>query len=82
MSNRVYYWTTADGKKIDVDHLEVSHMRNILKQIIRNNEFLELQQLKAKKNKFFELHGDIAQMSIDQYDECDEGSWDPEFYKY
>ena len=32
------YWTMKDGKKIDVDEMTESHLRNTLKMIIRNSE--------------------------------------------
>jgi hypothetical protein len=31
-----YYWITKDGIKIDVDSMTESHLRNVLKMIIRN----------------------------------------------
>ena len=31
-----YYWTMKDGKKIDVDNMTESHLRNVLKTILRN----------------------------------------------
>lgn len=30
-----YYWTTKDGKKINVDDMSESHLRNVLKLIMR-----------------------------------------------
>ena len=31
------FWTTKDGKKINVDDMDINHLRNVLKAIIRNN---------------------------------------------
>ena len=31
-----YYWTTKNGKKIDVDDMSTEHLRNTLKMILRN----------------------------------------------
>jgi len=31
------YWTTKEGKKIDIDKMDIDHLRNTLKMIIRNN---------------------------------------------
>lgn len=31
-----YYWTTKNGKKIDVDDMSTEHLRNALKMILRN----------------------------------------------
>jgi hypothetical protein len=35
---RKYYWTTKKGKKIDVDKMDINHLRNTLKYIIRSRE--------------------------------------------
>jgi len=48
------YWTTRDGRMVDVDNMDCQHLRNALKMIIRNN-----QKEEKKKNKFT-LHGDMA----------------------
>jgi hypothetical protein len=32
------YWTTKDGSQIDVDEMSISHLRNVLKMIIKNNQ--------------------------------------------
>ena len=38
MSNKVY-WTTKDGRKIDVDTWsDLQHMRNVLKYLIREQQ--------------------------------------------
>lgn len=52
-----YFWTKKDGSKIDVDLMDINHLRNTLKMIIRNSS-------KVKKPKF-QLNGDIAMMMID-----------------
>ena len=31
-----YYWTTKEGRKIDVDEMSTEHLRNTLKMILRN----------------------------------------------
>lgn len=33
-----FYWTTKDGKKIDVDKMELDHLRNVVKMIIKKNK--------------------------------------------
>ena len=33
-----YYWKMKDGKKINVDDMTESHLRNVLKMILRNQE--------------------------------------------
>lgn len=51
-----------NGELISVDDMDINHLRNTLKMIIRNRE-KALQQLKAKsKPKVdFKLNGDITQ---------------------
>lgn len=33
-----YYWTTKEGVKLDVDLMSETHLRNIVKMILRNIE--------------------------------------------
>ena len=35
---RQYYWTTKDGKKINLNDMTEDHLRNVLKLMIRRNE--------------------------------------------
>lgn len=35
---RQFFWTTKDGRKINVDEMDKNHLRNVLKMIIRNTE--------------------------------------------
>ena len=57
------YWTQKDGTKISVDDMDINHLRNTLKMIIRNLNKIEAKQVKPTPK--FELRGDIAQ---DHYD--------------
>ena len=59
MSGKVY-WTMKNGQKIDVDKMDINHLRNTLKMIIRNVEAKPV-----KKQRSFQLNGDIAQMHND-----------------
>lgn len=52
------YWTQKNGQQINVDDMDINHLRNTLKMIIRN-------QRKVNKPKF-EIRGEIAQDMIDQ----------------
>lgn len=64
MNKKDYYWMTKDGQKINVDDMDVNHLRNTLKMIIRNIEASE------KKEKYkFELHGEIAQDHLAQMED-------------
>ena len=60
------YWTTKEGKKINVDDMSDSHVRNAFKMMLRN---IELQKQKARKDfKYltgFTLNGDMAQQFND-----------------
>jgi len=53
------YWTMKNGQKIDVDTMDLNHLRNTLKMLI-----------KAKRAqsapKSFKMNGEIAQDHIDQ----------------
>ena len=35
MQNRQYFWTMKNGEKINIDDMTESHLRNVLKLIIR-----------------------------------------------
>jgi hypothetical protein len=68
MNKKDYYWMTKDGQKINVDDMDLNHLRNTLKMIIRNIEATE----KKNKPKYkFELHGDIARDHIAQMEDQD-----------
>ena len=62
---RKYYWTMKNGQKINVDDMDVNHLRNTLKMILRN---IEAAEKKVPKYKF-ELHGDIAQDHVAQMED-------------
>jgi hypothetical protein len=52
-----------NGQKIDVDTMDVQHLRNTLKMIIKNQ--VRVQASTPIKPKF-EIHGEIAQNFIEQ----------------
>lgn len=60
MKNKTYYWTTKSGEKINVDDMDIEHLRNALKMIIRNSQ--------SKENKF-SLNGDMANYFNEQMEE-------------
>jgi hypothetical protein len=60
---KTVYWTMRNGQKIDVDKMDIQHLRNTLKMIIRNQE--RVQVSKPMKPKF-EIHGEIAQNFLEQ----------------
>lgn len=53
------YWKMRNGKLISVDEMDINHLRNVLKMIIRNNYRVQVVQAKPKVE--FKLNGDIAQ---------------------
>lgn len=55
------YWTMKNGQKIDVDTMDIQHLRNTLKMIIKNQV-----RVSAPVKPKFEIHGDIAQNFIEQ----------------
>lgn len=57
------YWTMKNGQKIDVDTMDITHLRNTLKMIINNQ--VRVQASTPIKPKF-EIHGEMAQNFIEQ----------------
>lgn len=62
MENKIYYWKTKNGDKINVDEMDITHLRNTLKMILRNME-------NQPKRINFKLNGDIANDFNDQMEE-------------
>jgi hypothetical protein len=64
------YWTTKDGKQIDVMEMDINHLRNVVKLFITHLERLKAikvsQEMRhAVKPRPFKLNGEIAQSMID-----------------
>lgn len=65
---RKYYWTMANGQKIDVDHMDITHLRNTLKMILRNVEAQRaLIAQQSRKKHHIQLNGDMAQQFHETY---------------
>jgi len=68
------YWKQRNGELIDIDDMDINHLRNTLKLVLRNRETVVKQILKSKRTNFM-LHGDMAnefnssQQENDEYDE-------------
>jgi mannitol-specific phosphotransferase system IIBC component len=60
-----YYWTMKNGQKINVDDMDINHLRNTLKLIMRRADAKAKAIVAAKAKSTFRLRGDIAQ---DHYD--------------
>lgn len=58
-----YIWTTREGKKINVDDMDINHLRNSLKMCMRN-----IKVLRAQAKPKFQVHGEIAQEHADAYE--------------
>ena len=73
MSNKVY-WKMRNGELIDVDTMDINHLRNTLKIVLKNRQTVIKQIVKSKRTNFM-LHGDMAtqfnssQYENDKYDE-------------
>ena len=57
-----YIWITKDGKRINVDDMDINHLRNALKMLMR----VKVAQ-KVQRAKPVEIHGEIAQEHSDAY---------------
>lgn len=63
-----YYWTMANGQQIDVDHMDITHLRNTLKMILRNVEAQRaLIAQQSRKKHHIQLNGDMAQQFHETY---------------
>ena len=64
-----YYWTMQNGKQIDVDDMDITHLRNTLKMILRNVEAKRalIAQEASRKKHHIELKGDMAQQFHETY---------------
>lgn len=62
-----YYWTTKDGRKIDVDEMDIDHLRNTLKMILRNINKKKVRPIGNIESNFLE----------EQYKD-----WENDFYDY
>ena len=58
-----------NSELIDVDNMDINHLRNTLKLVLRNRETVIKQILKSKRREFM-LHGDMAnEFNSSQYDD-------------
>ena len=73
MSNKVY-WKQRNGELIDIDDMDINHLRNTLKLVLKNRQTVIKQIVKSKRTNFM-LHGDMANefnRSQDENEEYDE----------
>ena len=67
--NSPVYWKMRNGKLISVDDMDLNHLRNVLKMIIRNNYRVQVVQAKPKVE--FKLNGDTAQSFINDMEDME-----------
>jgi hypothetical protein len=68
MSKEIVYWKQRNGELISVDNMDINHLRNTLKLIIKNKNILKTalnEKLEKEKHikaaNDFVLRGDIAE---------------------
>lgn len=72
MSNQPVYWKMRNGKLISIDDMDINHLRNVLKMIIRNREkAIKTLEAKAKPKVEFKLNSDIAQSFINDMQDAE-----------
>jgi hypothetical protein len=77
MEDKIYYWVKKDGDKINVDDMDITHLRNTLKMIIRNSTPKPKEPERIK----FTLNGDMANYFNEQQLEAEyEEYFDDEDY--
>jgi hypothetical protein len=54
------FWTTKDGRKMNVDDMDDNHVRNSFKLLLRNIATLQKQRDAEKLSKFMEPRGEMA----------------------
>lgn len=54
------YWKMRNGDLISIDNMDINHLRNTLKMIVKNSN-------KHKKQVIFKLKGDMANEFNDNY---------------
>jgi hypothetical protein len=57
--NQPIYWTMKDGTRINVDYMDLNHLRNTLKMIIKANSISPLSKQQ------FRMNGELAMEDFD-----------------
>jgi hypothetical protein len=64
MSKEIVYWKQRNGTFIDINSMDVSHLRNVLKMIVKNSnkhkDKIEKETYWKKQNEKVFLNGDMA----------------------
>ena len=66
--NSPVYWRMRNGKLISVDDMDINHLRNVLKMIIRNNQKKDVNHDESESESYlgYRFHDD----------ECRGNQWD------
>lgn len=72
MNNQPVYWKMKNGRSIDIDSMDLNHLRNVLKMIVRNSQ---KHKITKKLTAMQELEQSLDDSYIGNYDGGD-------FYKY
>lgn len=68
MSSNVVYWKMRNGELISVDDMDINHLRNALKMVIRNQRRIDAESSKKHSlSQKFTLNGEIAQYMQDLF---------------
>lgn len=73
MGKELVYWEMRNGKLISVDEMDINHLRNVLKMILRNRE----KAIQVKPKVDFKLNGDMAQF----FNEEQNNSFQNDYYE-
>lgn len=71
MTKEKVYWKMRNGNLISVDDMDIEHLRNVLKIVLKNRQTVIKQIVKSKRQSFT-LHGDMANEFNRSQDENDE----------
>ncbi len=67
------FWTMRNGEKIDIDEMDVNHLRNSLKLVARaidNQKKIKQKQIKNKSIGNIENNFQEQMIQEDYYDDC------------
>lgn len=75
MNKDVVYWTMRNGDKISIDSMDINHLRNALKMIVRNQKVQPKNLFQADKGGILENFKQDAIQEIEDemeydYDNC------------
>lgn len=77
MNKEIVYWKMRDGRLISVDDMDINHLRNVLKMIIRNSQKVQTtcphNATQALDMEDAELEEDLGYRFHD--DECRGNQW-------